>query len=230
LRRSVVGPRDDPTDQPRIPADPGLNKQVVLVFAVSADLAEGDAKTFGTGAGGFCQDVLHICFDKGEGAEFRERLLLPQEACDIFVSACTSRCCRAVGPFQYGKPWGKRRRRLAGADDLLDDLKGVDNVLRTVRLTNERVAIGLCQIDPVCVARCIENAHAACVLQPGGNFRAAASLGQLDIKDRKVRPLTIAEFDRRGDRAGDTAHVVPAVDKDVLEHIRHEEVILGDHD
>ena len=52
-----------------MPADSGLDEKVVLLGAVSADLAKRNLQTFGANPGGFGQDFAQIGLTQGETAE-----------------------------------------------------------------------------------------------------------------------------------------------------------------
>jgi hypothetical protein len=124
----------------------------------------------------------------------------------------------------------ERPRRFAGADDLLDDLQSTNEIRWPVRLAKPRVTIGSCQADLRYSARCVEDAQAALMMQPGGDLRAETSLGQPHIQDRQIGFVTYAELDRLLDSASYAAHLISALDERIFKHIAHEYVVLGDHD
>jgi hypothetical protein len=62
-----------------MPADAGLDQQVVFGGAVAAHLGERHAKTVGTNARRLVQYFAEIFFTKGERAKFRQRRLLAQQ-------------------------------------------------------------------------------------------------------------------------------------------------------
>src|SRR6185437_10373420 len=102
----------------------GLDEEIALLGAVSADLAERDLQFRGANAGGFGQDVAEIAFAQGEAAEFRKRRQPAQKPLDLFDGIAISgiRCIGRGRRLEDMESVRERPRRLAGADDLLDEL------------------------------------------------------------------------------------------------------------
>jgi hypothetical protein len=64
----------------------------------------------------------------------------------------------------------------------------------------------------------------------GGNLGAKLPIGQPQVDEGEVRLVTQAEHDPLGDGAGDSAHLVAALDQDLLDRIGDHQVVLGDQD
>jgi hypothetical protein len=77
LRRCLVSLRDDPSDDPEIPATTGLDEKIVLSSTVSADLAERNIQGRGTDTRGFGEDRQQVGFVECEPAKLRQSRLLP---------------------------------------------------------------------------------------------------------------------------------------------------------
>ena len=83
-----------------MPADPGLNEEIILLGSVSADLAERNLQTVGANTRGFRQHFAEIALAKRVGAEFRKRRLLSSKPPDLgrftFAGICLPRRCRVT--------------------------------------------------------------------------------------------------------------------------------------
>src|SRR6202043_1013652 len=85
LRRALIGPRHDGADNAWMPPDPGFHKKIVLLGAVTANLAERDRHALGANASGFGQHSAKVTLAKSEAAECRKRSLLSQQPSDGLV-------------------------------------------------------------------------------------------------------------------------------------------------
>ena len=84
MRRGIIGARYDPSDNPLIPAYPGIQDEFVFLMAVSIDCAVKDLQTFGADTGGLHQHAAKIVLAKGETAKLGKLRLLPAKP-PVFV-------------------------------------------------------------------------------------------------------------------------------------------------
>ena len=120
-------------------------------------------------------------------------------------------------------------RSLAGADEFLDYFQGTDHVLGAVWFGKTGFAIRSAQPCLAHVCRGIEDARAITLWPLLGNIGAQPSLGQPNVQDRKIGFVTLTECDRLVDGATDAAHLIVVVDKDLLQHVGHVEIVFGDN-
>jgi hypothetical protein len=76
LWRCLVGLRDHPSDDPEVPATPGLDEKIVLSGTVSANLAERNIQGRRTDTGGFGEDRQQVGFVECEPSKLRQSRLL----------------------------------------------------------------------------------------------------------------------------------------------------------
>ena len=108
LRRLLIRRRYDGPNHARIPAIPRFDDEVVLGFAVAANLCVRHAQALRANARCFGQDLFQVPFPESEAAEIRQRSLLTQELLDraLFAHACSAWAGRAANFGNKRKPGG----------------------------------------------------------------------------------------------------------------------------
>jgi hypothetical protein len=113
----------------------------------------------------------------------------------------------------------ERQRRVPGADNLLDDLQRANDIFRPVWFAEAGVAVGLGKCDLGTGAGRVQDARTVAAAQPGGDCRPQAPLGQTQIQHREIRLVTLSQFRRVVNGAGNAANLITMRDKNVLQHV-----------